>query len=278
VVAYRVVDGIPLLLANAGTAEHDELAHGRSHKRGQASYFDEEVTAESEIERPRGSRLQRFLIGEKFRRSLAGLPSPAPGATALSVCAGSGMDAEFLARAGYRVIAADLSLGAACRAAERARRYGLPVSSVVADVEQLPFPDRAFDLVYVHDGLHHLEDPVEALAEMTRVSSFAVSVNEPARAAVTRLAVRAGLSLEREPAGNRVARLRAEDVARGLRKAGFETVRSERYAMYYHHEPGRLSRLLGAKPIVPAVKAGWRLGNGAFGRWGNKLTVQAVRH
>ncbi|MCA1571279.1 MAG: class I SAM-dependent methyltransferase [Chloroflexi bacterium] len=37
-----------------------------------------------------------------------------------------------------------------------ARRGG----AVVADVEHLPYADRSLDMVYVHDGLHHLSDPM----------------------------------------------------------------------------------------------------------------------
>lgn len=117
------------------------------------------------------------------------------------------MDAEFLARSGATVISSDISLGAAKRSAERAKRYGLRILPLVADVEHLPFLDRSVDLVYVHDGLHHLEKPLAGIAEMSRVASRAVSVTEPAQAAATRLAVRFGLALEREDAGNRVARV-----------------------------------------------------------------------
>ena len=95
------------------------------------------------------------------------------GETVLTVCAGSGMDAEFLARSGYRVIAADLSLGAALRCLDRARRYNLDIAPIVADAEHLPFPDQSIGLVYVHDGLHHLQDPMAGLIEMARVASRA---------------------------------------------------------------------------------------------------------
>jgi ubiquinone/menaquinone biosynthesis C-methylase UbiE len=44
----------------------------------------------------------------------------------------------------------------------------------VADAERLPFPDRSIDVVYVHDGLHHLARPEAGLAEMTRVARLAV--------------------------------------------------------------------------------------------------------
>jgi SAM-dependent methyltransferase len=187
------------------------------------------------------------------------------------------MDAEFLARSGAQVIVSDISIGAMQRARERARRYGLAITPIVADVERLPFRDRSVDLVYVHDGLHHLATPFAGLAEMARVAGFAVSVNEPARAAVTALAIRLGLALEREPAGNRVARLRPQEVTAELGRRGFRIVHAERYGMYYPHTPGRLFRALSSRSVFPIVCAGTRSVSRLAGGLGNKLTIQAVR-
>jgi SAM-dependent methyltransferase len=187
------------------------------------------------------------------------------------------MDAEFLAMAGGRVITSDISLGAARRARERARRYGLELVPIVADVEHLPFADQTVDLVYVHDGLHHLERPLAGLSEMARVAGRAVSITEPADAAVTRLAVKLGLSLEREEAGNRVARLTLEEIESALRTAGFGTLRGERYGMYYKHEPGAVFKRLSLPPVLPLVKGAYWAVNAVAGGLGNKLTVQALR-
>lgn len=253
------------------------FASSHAHAQAQASYFDEEVDEEWETTRPHGApRLYAWLLAEKFRRSVHGLPLT--GASVLTVCAGSGMDAEFLARSGAReVVAADVSLGAARRTAERAKRYGVSITPVVADVERLPFADRSFDVVYVHDGLHHLEDPYAGLDEMTRVARHAVSVTEPARAGLTALAVKVGLAEEREEAGNLVARLDVGEVAAALERAGFRTIRRERYAMLYRHEPGWAMRLCSRPAVFPAARAGLRLANRVLGGLGNKLVVTAVR-
>jgi glycosyltransferase involved in cell wall biosynthesis/uncharacterized protein YbaR (Trm112 family)/SAM-dependent methyltransferase len=299
---YPVVDAVPVLLADQAAAEHDELDHlhgahhahdvahieGRDashhdeahdHKGQQAAYFDRGEAAEFETSRPHGTPAwHRFLLSEKFRRSVEGLGGGAlEGATALTVCGGSGMDAEFLARAGARVIASDLSLGAARRARERAARYGVAIMPIVADVEQLPFRDRSVDLVYVHDGLHHLERPSVGLEEMARVARQAVSVTEPARAVATQLAVRLGWALEREEAGNRVARMTPEGLEADLRAAGLSPVHRERYAMFYRHTPGAVSRALSFPVVFPLARLGWSVANRAAGRWGNKVTLQAVR-
>jgi len=210
---YAIIDGIPVFV-ELGAAQHDELDHhqdrdghhssttGDGHKAAQSAYGDRTDHAEFEIERPVGSpELYRFFLGEKVRRSLEPFDGRLDGWTALAVCGGSGMDAEFLASAGAQVISSDLSLGAAHRVQERARRHRVPLLPIVADVEHLPFAERSIDLVYVHDGLHHLEDPSAGIAEMARVARHAVCINEPARATVTEIGVRLGLALDREEGG-----------------------------------------------------------------------------
>jgi SAM-dependent methyltransferase len=271
-------------------ARHDELDHAgghsachdppetHAHKAAQSAYFDRADLAEFEIERPSGSpALYRFLLTEKFRRSLEPFNGRLDGWTALTVCGGSGMDAEFLAAAGASVISSDLSLGAADRVRQRTDRHGTSVIPIVADVERLPFADRSVDLVYVHDGLHHLEDPFAGIAEMARVARRAVCISEPARAVATSIGVRLGLALDREEAGNRVARLQLGATVAALEAAGFRVVRADRYAMYYHHVPGRLASFLSRRPLLRMTVLGWRLANRTIGRFGNKLTVVGVR-
>lgn len=286
---YAINDDIAVFV-KGGLDDHDEVDHlaadhrhgGWSpvgpHKSDQSAYFDRDAHADFEIERPAGSPdLYRFLLTEKFRRSVEPFNGRLDGWTALTVCGGSGMDAEFLAAAGASVISSDLSFGAAGRARERGRRHGLSIASIVADVEHLPFADQSVDLVYVHDGLHHLEDPWAGLAEMTRVARRAVCISEPAQALATSIAVRLGLALEQEESGNRVARLQTRDVTIALRAAGFRVVRADRYAMYYGHAPGWVMSVLSRRLLLPLAVSGWRLANRIVGRFGNKLTVVAIR-
>src|SRR5581483_84816 len=277
---YPVRDGIPILLppSTVDAATHDELDHLHSagHKRAQSAYYDRAVAEEFEVERPHGApALYRWLLEEKFRRSIDGLP-PLAGRTIVDVCSGSGMDAEFLARAGARVLAIDISEGCVRRARLRARRRNLRYLAVVGDVERLPLRDAAVDIAYVHDGLHHLAEPLAGVREMARVARQAVSITEPADAAVTKLAVRLGLALAREDAGNQVARLRAADVASVLAAAGFDA-RARRYAMYYRHAPGTVMRALSSPALLPAARLALRAGDATIGRAGNKLVVTARR-
>ena len=104
--AFPVLDGIPVL-------RRTEADESDAQKDVQASFFNE-ADPEFELSRPHGSPwLYRWLLSEKFRRSLDGLVLPARRVTAATICGGSGMDAEFLARVGASVISTDISLGAA---------------------------------------------------------------------------------------------------------------------------------------------------------------------
>jgi uncharacterized protein YbaR (Trm112 family) len=282
---YPVEDGIPVLIADRAAADHDELDHEHghgnathdAHKESQAAHFDRDTAAEFETTRPHGTaQLYDWLLREKFRRAVAPLGPRLDGTTALVVCGGSGMDAEFLHERGATVITSDISLGAAKRARERARRGGFPLLSIVADIERLPARDASVGLVYVHDGLHHLERPATGIGEMARVGR-AVSITEPARAAGTNLAVRLGLALHKEESGNIVIRLRPQDVSADLEKQGFRTLARGRYLMYYRHEPGRLFALLSRRGLFLLTRTGWRAGNAVVGRFGNKMGVVAER-
>lgn len=262
----RVERGVPVLAA---------IAEGQ--KAQQASFFDH-ADAEFETTRPHGTpALYRWLLEEKFRRSIKSLRWLLPSATVLTVCGGSGMDAEMLVRRGGQVLCSDLSVHASARALERGRLLGLAIDAVVADVEALPFADQSFDLVYVHDGLHHLQDPFAGLAEIARVARRAVSINEPARARATEIAIRLGAAGRMEEAGNVIARIDPGSVAGWLAAVGFRILRVERYGMYYKHEPGRIMRTLSTRLLFPISRNGVRTFNALFGTIGNKSTVQALR-
>ena len=81
---------------------------------------------------------------------------------------GHGMAAVVLARAGATVTAFDLSPGYVNEARERARANRVNVECIVADGEELPFPDASFDAVWGNAILHHL-DLVKAGRELHRV-------------------------------------------------------------------------------------------------------------
>jgi len=88
----------------------------------------------------------------------------------LDVGTGTGRIVELLGRRGVRAVGVDSSrdmLGVARANLERAQ---LPHCQVrFADAYQLPMPGASFDAVTIHQVLHYLDDPGEAIAEAARV-------------------------------------------------------------------------------------------------------------
>jgi len=56
------------------------------------------------------------------------------------------------------------------KAREKQKTYGLDdLDLLLSDVESLPFPDQAFDIVSCRFAFHHFPNPEKALREMKRV-------------------------------------------------------------------------------------------------------------
>ncbi|MEX2292751.1 MAG: class I SAM-dependent methyltransferase [Acidimicrobiales bacterium] len=119
--------------------------------------------------------LERRLVDGFLRALDSVLPAGAPGRI-LEVGAGEGeISSRLRARyPGATVLSIDLhdaSLGE-----EWCRRGAL---GTFADVRQLPFPDRSFDLVLGIEVLEHVVGPDAALFEIERVSRGAVVLSVP---------------------------------------------------------------------------------------------------
>jgi ubiquinone/menaquinone biosynthesis C-methylase UbiE len=104
-------------------------------------------------------RLEKALI---YR-----LAQPKAGETALDVGTGTGHFARDLAAQGLRVTGYDSSEAML----QVARAADARVAWERGDAEGLPFPDGFFDLVLSVTALEFLRDPVQALAEMARVTA-----------------------------------------------------------------------------------------------------------
>ena len=86
----------------------------------------------------------------------------ADGQTALDVATGGGHVARRLREAGFDVTTLDPAPGMA--------------PDVVAQAEEIPFPDGSFDVVACRVAAHHFADAARAVAEMARVSRALVLV------------------------------------------------------------------------------------------------------
>lgn len=98
----------------------------------------------------------------------------------LDVPCGGGRVALHLARRGHRVTAADLSEPMLGIAREALRREGFESPVNLQDVEQLTYPDRAFDTAICFRLFHHFPDPENrgrAVRELCRVADRFVALS-----------------------------------------------------------------------------------------------------
>jgi SAM-dependent methyltransferase len=245
----------------------------------QASFYDEHKDWHHEVVRPWDRpRFHAWLLEEKTRAGLSALPGNSrKAASVLVVCGGSGLDAEILTRAGATVVSSDISVGASRRAQERAHLRGLYYDVMVADAQRLPFRDGSIDVVYVHDGLHHLESPDVGASEMLRVARIAAVISEPTPSSVTDAAIRLGVADRVEEAGNQVKRLRPDRLRCLAGDAGFDVARARRYGMFYRDGTGAFTRLASHPGVFPVARALARMAMRLTAPVGNKLVFVAVR-
>jgi demethylmenaquinone methyltransferase/2-methoxy-6-polyprenyl-1,4-benzoquinol methylase len=118
--------------------------------------------------------LQSFGLHRWWKRRLVKLAAPGPGLRALDVCCGTGDVAFALAGQGAEVTGLDFS--EPMLAVARRRGGKSPKSEVqsprflLGDAQQIPFPERSFDIVTVSYGLRNLSSWEQGLGEMWRVA------------------------------------------------------------------------------------------------------------
>jgi SAM-dependent methyltransferase len=91
------------------------------------------------------------------------------GRTVLDVGCGAAVDLARFARGGAVVTGVDLAPSAVALARANFEQQGLAGRFEVADGEQLPFPDNAFDLVYAHGVVQYTAHPRRLVDECRRV-------------------------------------------------------------------------------------------------------------
>jgi len=247
-------------------------------KSKQAEYFDQATDPEFEIERPAGTgRLYKWSIYKKFNIATGMMSCPLYGATLLDICCGSGMGAEIYAGKGALVTGLDISAQSVARATERARRHDFEGAFIPGDAEKLPYHDRSFEVVAVHDGLHHLPDPHAAIAEMARVADRAIIVIEPARSWLTQQAVQLNWALDYEEAGNFVYRLRESEIFKIAAAHGFKRFRFRQFLLYYKHEPFRWAKYIENTPLFFLFPLAFGIASLVAPRLGNKICVVCER-
>jgi demethylmenaquinone methyltransferase/2-methoxy-6-polyprenyl-1,4-benzoquinol methylase len=113
-----------------------------------------------------------FGLVHRWRKVAVKWSGVKPGARVLDCATGTGdLAFEFKRRVGTsgEVIGTDFCEAMLAHAPAKANKLGLPVQFQTADVLQLPFPDKSFDVCSIAYGIRNVEDPVRALSEMARV-------------------------------------------------------------------------------------------------------------
>jgi SAM-dependent methyltransferase len=117
---------------------------------------------------------ERRDVKESWRPMLDGLDAPVPG-RALDVGCGSGRDAVYLAKRGWRVTAVDFVEKALARAEQRAAQEGVEVQWVRGDVAELARLglEPGYNLLYDFGCIHSLPDSARrgAAAGLTELAA-----------------------------------------------------------------------------------------------------------
>ena len=128
---------------------------------------------------PEGERYthgyHQVIVGSYTRRTAEVcaaflLPRLKPDAVVLDIGCGPGTITAGLARRAGRVVGLDMSTDMVEAARSHAADCGLSNATFqVGSAYELPWGDDSFDVVYAHQVLQHLSDPVQALREARRV-------------------------------------------------------------------------------------------------------------
>ena len=181
----------------------------------------------------------------KLRQRTINLACIQPGEQVLDVGCGTGTlaieAARRVGRAG-RVAGVDPGTQQIARARAKAARRNIPVEFQMGVIEQLPFPDQTFDVVFSTLMMHHLPAPLkrQGLAEIARVLKPGGRL---VIADFTHKQDRAGRAA-RFPAGGS----RMHDLAALLKEAGFDQLETQEL------RPARFSAFPGAG-IIRAYKS-----------------------
>jgi SAM-dependent methyltransferase len=108
-------------------------------------------------------------LAVRLAEDLVALADIAPGARVLDVACGTGNAAILAALAGGRVTASDLTPELLTVGEARAQAFGAAIEWVEAGAEELPFPDKSFDVVLSCIGAMFAPDHARTAAELLRV-------------------------------------------------------------------------------------------------------------
>ena len=95
-----------------------------------------------------------------------------PSARVLDVATGSGRMVQQLLERGHRVISGDITQEALDRARERLGDLAHEATLVILDARNMEFADDSFSSVTLANAIHEMDNAIEALREITRVTAL----------------------------------------------------------------------------------------------------------
>jgi len=123
------------------------------------TYFDQVA--------PKRDAMRSSFFSETVRERALAAAEVQPGALAADIGTGSGFLAEALLKAGLHVAAVDQSQ--AMLGIMQRKFDGQPVIYHLGTSDALPLDDASVGCVFANMYLHHVEHPLQAIVEMTRI-------------------------------------------------------------------------------------------------------------
>lgn len=176
---------------------------------------------------------ENFMLRQMFERRKFIEDKHGPAESIFFVGAGSGMEAEPFARAGYAVSLSDLSPNILRCAEQRFQERGLPAKEFfTANAQDLPLEDNSYSIGVAYEALHHVPQPVQALRELARVSSQGIIFVEPFTSPLFDALSRFGLAHRQEYSGLVPYRFQKIELDALLSEFGFESRRLTLYLRF----------------------------------------------
>jgi ubiquinone/menaquinone biosynthesis C-methylase UbiE len=97
------------------------------------------------------------------------LMGPLAGKKLLDIGSGLGESSVYFALQGADVTALDISPGMIETTLQLGKRHGVEISGVVSVAEELNVPSETYDIVYIANAIHHVQDRAKMLGEIRRV-------------------------------------------------------------------------------------------------------------
>lgn len=129
------------------------------------NYWNDRAPSYSEANQEELASIKR-TVWQKLLLSHAPANTPL---RVLDIGTGPGFFAIIMAQAGHNVTAVDATQGMLEQAKSNAQEYHVDIDFIESDVHDLPFDDRAFDLIITRNVTWNLKKPDEAYREWYRV-------------------------------------------------------------------------------------------------------------